>query len=72
MNRQEHLEWCKQRALQILSEGDIQGAYASFMSDMKNHPETENHSALDLGFMLMVGGHLDSAKQMKDFIEGFN
>jgi hypothetical protein len=40
MNRQQHLEWCKTRALEYLDSGDITGAYSSFLSDMSKHPET--------------------------------
>lgn len=34
MNRSEHLEWAKGRALELLDAGDIGGAWASFASDM--------------------------------------
>lgn len=72
MNRSEHLKWCKDRAIQLLNEGDIIGAYTSFLSDMKNHEETEDHIALDLGMMLMISGNLNTDREMRDFIEGFN
>jgi len=39
MTRTEHLAWCKQRALQLVSEGDATGAVASMASDMAKHPE---------------------------------
>jgi hypothetical protein len=41
-------------------------------SDLRKHPETEDHSGVMLGTMLMMGGHLGSAHQMREFIEGFN
>lgn len=72
MTRQEHLQWCKDRALEILNSGDIQGAYSSFLSDMNKHPETENHIALKLGTMLLLSGNLNTYRQMKEYIEGFN
>lgn len=73
MNREEHLQWCKDRALDILDEtGDVGQSYASFASDMNKHEETQNHSALELGVMMMFGGHLSTPEEMRKYIEGFN
>lgn len=72
MTRDEHLAWCKERALEYVDQGDFQSAYASMASDLKKHPETENHAAIGLGMMLMISGHLSSGPDMKKFIEGFN
>lgn len=72
MNRAEHLEWCKKRALEYVNKGDLKEAFASFQSDMTKHPETDGHSALELGTMLLIGGHLSNNKQMRDWITGFN
>ena len=68
----DHLAWCKQRALEYVDRGDLAAAFASFASDMKKHPGTENHPALGLGVMLMFGGHLRTADQMREHIEGYN
>ena len=70
--REEHLKWCKQRALEYVDLGNLPEAFASFQSDMTKHPETDGHMALQLGTMLLLGGHLSSSKQMKDWITGFN
>ena len=70
--RQEHLEWCKQRAFEYCDAGDLQGAYASMASDLNKHPDTEGHPAIQLGMMLMMGGHLSDEISMRKFIEGFN
>jgi len=71
--RAEHLQWCKDRAIEILdSEADVAQAYASFASDMSKHEETKDHSALELGVMMMFGGQLNTVDRMKSFIEGFN
>lgn len=72
MTRQEHLAWCKQRALEYVEAGDNAQAYASMASDLKKHPDTTNHPAIELGMMMLVGGHLNHAKEMRNFIEGFN
>jgi len=72
MNRQEHLDWCKTRAIQILNKGNVTGAYASFVSDMNKHDELKNHIALEMGTMLLFSGNLSTDSEMKNFIEGFN
>lgn len=69
-SRQEHVEWCKQRALAYVDRGDVQNAFASLNSDLRKHPETEDHGAIELGMMLMLAGHLSTSKQMREWIEG--
>jgi hypothetical protein len=72
MTRAEHLSWCKQRALEYVDQGELTNAYASMASDLGKHPETEKHAAIQLGMMLMMGGHLSTAPKMREFINGFN
>lgn len=72
MNRTEHLEWCKKRAIEYVDSGDIGQAYASFMSDMTKHTETRDHAALTLGMELMISGQLNTNNSMRKFINGFN
>jgi hypothetical protein len=70
--RQEHVQWCKDRAMEYVNDGDLQGAFASMGSDLNKHPETANHSAIQLGIMLMMSGQLSTAGEMEKFIDGFN
>lgn len=70
--RAEHLAWCKKRALEYCDAGDVAQAFSSMGSDLGKHPETENHSAIQLGMMLLMGGHLNTPGEMRKFIEGFN
>lgn len=72
MTRSEHLKWCKDRALEYLDRWDVEGAFNSMASDLSKHDETRGHSAIMLGLMLRLSGHLDSAEKMRKFIEGFN
>ena len=72
ISRSDHLVWCKQRALEYVKMGDIQGAFASMVSDMRKHPGTADHAALELGLMMIMGGHLATRDAMQKFIEGFN
>ena len=72
MTRNEHMEWCKKRALEYCDHNDPQQAFTSMVSDLRKHPETENHSAIEMGMMLLLGGHLNDSHEMRKFIEGFN
>jgi len=72
MTRAEHLEWCKERALEYVRQGDINQAFASIGSDLRKHTETENHLGIELGFQLLMAGHLNTTEKMRKFIEGFN
>ena len=72
MTRAEHLRWAKDRALEYADRGDMPNAIASLGSDLSKHPETENHSGMELMMMLALGGHLNSPGEMRKFIEGFN
>lgn len=69
MNRtyDEHLAWCKQRALEYLP-GDPNQAFASMASDMNKHDETRGHAGLEMGIMLLMTNTLGN---MRSFIEGF-
>lgn len=70
--REEHLEWCKKRALAYCDQGDTTNAFASMASDLDKHPETAKHAAIQLGMMMLMAGHLNSVPKMREFILGFN
>ena len=72
MNRAEHLQWRKERALEYVKEDELENAFASFQSDMTKHDETNGHMALEMGTMLLVSGNLSTRRQMTDWINGFN
>lgn len=70
--REEHVAWCKKRALEYVDAGDCAGALASMGSDLGKHPSTTNHTGIALGTMLMISGKLSTQSEMRKFIEGFN
>lgn len=74
MTRQEHMNWCKQRALEYVDKGDLNSAHASMISDLGKHDETRSSAEIggSLGMTLMLAGKLSTPKQMRDFINGFN
>lgn len=71
-SRDEHLAWCKARALEILDAGDHKEAWISMFSDLRKHPELKDHCGLEFGLMLAANGFLDSALEVRQYIEGFN
>lgn len=72
MTRKEHLDWCKARALEYCDLGDWLQAMASMTSDMRKHPETEDHPALAVGLQMMFMGMINTPASARKFIEGFN
>lgn len=72
MTRKEHLEWCKERALEYVKNEDLKNAWTSMVSDLSKHPETMEHPAIELGTMLIISGDLNTPGSMSEFINGFN
>jgi hypothetical protein len=72
MDRTEHLQWCKDRAMEYVKTNDLTQAFASFTSDMSKHEKTAGHSALMLGVQLMFSGNLSTPADMEEWILGFN
>ena len=74
MTRDEHLNWCKERAREYARGGDFKNAIASMGSDLRKHEET-SHSAsmgIQLGLSLLMSGNMRTRKQCIDWIDGFN
>jgi hypothetical protein len=74
MTRNEHLAWCKQRALEYVDDGDMTNAFASMLSDLGKHPDLSGARDLcaQLGGMLLMSGHLSTPHEMREWIDGFN
>jgi hypothetical protein len=73
VTRTEHIAWVKQRALKYVAMGDLQEAFASYISDMGKHPEADpGHVVRGLAMQFNMAGHLETARQMREFIEGTN
>lgn len=68
MTRQEHLQWCKARAMEYVNAGDWSSAVASMLSDLGKHPETEK--SVEIGGMLMLT--VRDKESARRFVEGFN
>lgn len=72
MNRKDHLQWCKDRAIDELEHGGIKEAVASMVSDMGKHEELRDHLGLEQMMTLMICGYNGTVNEMRKFIEGFN
>ena len=72
MNRQEHLDWAKKRALEYVEQGDFDNALASMTSDLGKHDELRDRPAIMLGLMQQMTGNLQNADRIRHWIEGFN
>ena len=70
--REQHLEWCKKRALAYVDQGDTAKALASMFTDLAKHPKTRNHPNIETGDLLTIVGMLSTPQEVRHFIEGFN
>ena len=68
--RAEHVRWCKQRALEYIDLGQPDRAYASMVSDMGKHKETEEAIRLNLvaGAAALKYDGIDGVRR---WVEGF-
>jgi hypothetical protein len=72
MTRQEHLDWCKQRAREFVINGDLRNAVASMGAGLGKHPET---AALADPYLVVAGMHSATkgdADGVRRWINGFN
>lgn len=70
--RQEHLDWCKKRALAYLEPGEfysVRDAVASMSSDLSKHDETAVAPELAMIGMLEIG---KGEAAVRKWINGFN
>ena len=70
--RDEHVIWCKQRALEYINRGQINEGLTSMMSDMSKHPETKSSALDQLTIGLMMIGSLNTIEAARKHINGYN
>jgi hypothetical protein len=71
--REEHLEWCKERAREYLDRGDLANAVASMGSNMDKHPETRM-AGEKMGMLIYVAMFRiteGDVQGVRDWVEGF-
>lgn len=72
MNRKEHVEWCKKRALEYLDRGDIKNAITSMISDMRKHPGVDKEFINMMSSLALFELLNPSDGSARRFITGFN
>lgn len=74
MNRAEHLQYCKDHAMELLDAGEYEQALTSMLSDLSKHKDTYLNGG-SAGSLAMAGGievRQRNYQGMKRWIEGFN
>jgi hypothetical protein len=69
--RQEHLDWCKQRAHEYLDRGDAVNAVTSMMSDLQKHSAWRDATTL-IGSMTLLFAMDPTPGNARKIIDGFN
>ena len=73
MTREEHLQWCKDRALEYLVEGNGRDAVASMLSDLSKHEAWQDNKMMPtLSFMGMTYATVNDLTAIRRWIKGFN
>jgi hypothetical protein len=72
MDRAEHLQWCKDRAIELLDLGEYANSIALMVSDLGKHPDTQNHPALNVTIRILIADQPLTENKIRKWIEGFN
>lgn len=70
--RQEHLDFCKLRALEYCELNQLSQALASMVSDLRSNLLTKDHCAIEIGLNLSFAGQLNTREELIAWIKGFN
>jgi hypothetical protein len=72
MTRLEHIDWCKQRAIQEMDYyKDPNKAYISMASDLRKHPETNSEALISLCIMQTMMSGKNTRQEVINFLNGF-
>jgi len=73
MTRKEHIEWCKERAIQEMDYyKDPSKGIISMMSDLRKHPETNQETLISLCGMMLMTKPKQTRQEVINFLNGFN
>jgi hypothetical protein len=72
--RAEHLQWCKDRALEYVARGDLRNAMASMLSDLQKHPGTALPATATPTLAILAAVYVrdHDVDGMRRWVEGFN
>lgn len=69
MNKEQYIQWSKDRAMVYINQGNAPLALASFMSDINGHEDLKNNFAL---IELLKAIDINSILDVERFMEGLN
>ncbi len=72
ISRADHLQWCKDRALEYVELGDLIEAIASMVSDLKKHPQTQLSPPVERALIIPILFNQLDEKKVTEWINGFN
>jgi len=73
MTREEHIKWCKEKAIAEMDYyHDPTKAIISIMSDLRKHPETNGDALQSLFGAMLMTGRIKTRQEAINFINGFN
>lgn len=72
MTREEHLAWCKKRAMEYVETGHLQDAVVSMLSDLNKHPDLAKSCEKWAGPLGLWALMRKDRQRVVDFIQGFN
>lgn len=70
--RIEHLNWSKERAREYVTQGDLPGAVASMISDLKKHDDFDGMLVATLGMIGIMDAQRGDANAVRRWIDGWN
>ena len=73
--RAQHLQWCKDRAMQYVNSGDLVEAVTSMASDLGKHDETRSSTEGAMGALFLMAAmqaQQGDREAVKRYILGFN
>ena len=69
--RDEHIEWCKQRARECCERGDMLGALHSMGRDLQKHPDTARRPWTQLWEQSKTHHNVNSKADVLKFIDEY-
>lgn len=68
MNKADHLNAARKRAIRLAEEGELIEAYTSMVTDLLQHSETKKHPDLEAFKIMLQTGNLNTKEKMISFL----
>lgn len=70
-SKDQYIDWCRERALRMLNSRLPLVVLTELLSNLRSHPGTRNHPAVDAAHRLLSIGKLMSKESVRYFVENF-